>query len=432
VRSHFPKALLPLTVVCAVTATLTATFTGAVTGPANAAQPPRHISYAQWGTKAQFDAGRLAGVRVYNGKLRMDTPAGQRRYGGRSYDYSRWTSPWKHSGFGFTELVPAWAATTPGGSWIEVQVRGISEGGTRTSWDSLGRWSTSDSTFHRTSLGTQRDDLAHVATDTWEANYAGFTSWQLRLTMNRRAGTDSTPRVDTLGAMTSALPQVSTVKTSKPGVAAGITLNVPKYSQMTHAGEYPRYGGGGEAWCSPTSTTMVLAYYKRLPAAKTYAWVKRSYTNRFVDNTARMTFDYGYDGTGNWPFNSAYAATRTGHATVTRLHSLREAERFIKAGIPVVASITFGRGELDGAPISATNGHLVVIVGFTKAGNVVVNDPAAKSNASVRRTYRRGQFENAWLKRYPSNGSMRGSGGLVYIIRDAAHPLPPLTGNTNW
>ena len=80
-----------------------------------------------------------------------------------------------------------------------------------------------------------------------------------------------------------------------------------------------------------------------------------------------------------------------------------------------MASISFGSGELDGAPISASNGHLLVIVGFTDDGDVVVNDPAAPHQGGVRRTYDRGQFEDAWI---PT------SGGVVYVIADEAHPLP--------
>jgi hypothetical protein len=141
-----------------------------------------------------------------------------------------------------------------------------------------------------------------------------------------------------------------------------------------------------------------------------------------------MTYDYGYDGTGNWPFNTAFAATRTEQAFVTRFASLRGVERFIKAGIPVITSLTFGRGQLTGAPIGSTNGHLMVVVGFTATGDVVVNDPAASNKKGVRRTYDRGQFEDAWLKR----GSSGGSGGLAYVVRDAMHPLPARNGATNW
>jgi hypothetical protein len=166
---------------------------------------------------------------------------------------------------------------------------------------------------------------------------------------------------------------------------------------------------------------MVLAYYDALPPARAYAWVGH-HTDPWVDHAARMTYDYDYDGAGNWPFNTAYAAPLAGKAFVTRLRSLREAERFIVAGIPVVASIAFGRGELDGAPISSTSGHLLVIVGFTKGGDVVVNDPAAATRAGVRRVYARGQLERAWLN---------GSGGTTYVIRDAAHPLPS-GKHSNW
>ncbi len=201
------------------------------------------------------------------------------------------------------------------------------------------------------------------------------------------------------------------------------TLNVPRYSQMTHRGQYPKYGGGGEAWCSPTALSMLLGYYGALPKPANYAWVKKGYADPWVDHVARLVYDYGYEGTGNWAFNTAYAAILTGDAFVTRLANLRDAERFIAAGIPLAASISFSRGQLSGAPISSTAGHLVVIAGFTASGNVVVNDPAAATNASVRRVYDRGQFERAWLGK---------SSGTVYVVHNASHPLPARWANRNW
>ena len=168
---------------------------------------------------------------------------------------------------------------------------------------------------------------------------------------------------------------------------------------------------------------MVLGRYDALPPPRAYSWVPNGHVAPWVDYAARTTYDASYRGTGNWPFNTAYAATLTHDAFVTRLRNLREARSFIEAGIPLVASISFGAGQLNGAPISSSNGHLLVIVGFTAAGNVVVNDPAAASAAGVRRTYARGQFEDAWIPK---------SGGLVYVIRDAAHPLPDPAHHSNW
>ena len=67
-----------------------------------------------------------------------------------------------------------------------------------------------------------------------------------------------------------------------------------------------------------------------------------------------------------------------------------------------------------------TAGHLLVIVGFTSSGDVVVNDPAAATASGVRRTYDRAQFEKAWLG---------GSGGTAYVIHYLTHPLPASAGN---
>jgi hypothetical protein len=258
--------------------------------------------------------------------------------------------------------------------------------------------------------------------DTWLTNAsAGVSGWQLRVTLSRPAGSTAAPTVDTVGAVASRLPQVSDVTTSTPrpapNKALGTVLPVPRFSQMTHEGDYPQYDGGGEAWCSPTSTTMVLGYYDALPSPSAYSWVADGHPDPQVDHAARMVYDATLQGTGNWAFTTAYAARRVGRAHVTRLRDLRGAETWIAKGVPLVVSVSFGRGQLTGAPISSTAGHLLVIVGFTRSGDDVVNDPAAATRKGVRRTYDRGQFEDAWLKRYPSGGSMKGSGGVAYVIR---------------
>ncbi len=79
-----------------------------------------------------------------------------------------------------------------------------------------------------------------------------------------------------------------------------------------------------------------------------------------------------------------------------------------------VVSIAIDPGDLDGAPIGSSDGHLLVIAGFQQDGDVVVNDPAADTSKGVRRVYKRGQFEKIWLE---------ASGGLTYVIHDADHPL---------
>lgn len=380
------------------------------TAPASAA-PIRQIDYTQWDTATELRAGTLAGARVGNGG-RVSLPPGTRA--------GRWTSPWTAPGFPLTRLIASWKARTPGNSRVRVDVRGRS-GSSTSSWDTLAVWAEGDRFLKRTSRPAQADDLGSVDVDTWVAP-AAVTTYQLRVTLARRAGQRLSPWIDTIGATASRLPAVSSVPTSEPGQASGIVLDVPGYSQMIHRGHYPEYGAGGEAWCSPTSTSMVLGYYGALPAAAAYSSVPADHVDPWIDHAARMTYDYAYRGTGNWPFNTAYAATLVDRAFVTRLRSLQEAELFISAGIPLVASIAFGRGALGGAPISSSAGHLLVISGFTETGDVVVNDPAAGTDAGVRRTYDRGEFENAWL---PT------SGGTVYVIADVAHPLP-VSPRGNW
>ncbi|MBI5623958.1 MAG: C39 family peptidase [Elusimicrobia bacterium] len=136
--------------------------------------------------------------------------------------------------------------------------------------------------------------------------------------------------------------------------------------------------------CSPTSLSMVLEFWGvKRPTLK----VARS-----VEDATNGIF-------GNWPFNTAAAGAAGLEAWVGRLDSLSELQAEVAAGRPVVVSIGYGKGEMTGAPLHETRGHLVAVTGFTPEGGVVVLDPAAPYPASGRRVYDRRQFHAAWRVR---------------------------------
>jgi hypothetical protein len=298
-------------------------------------------------------------------------------------------------------------------------MRGSTDTGGPTKWYVLGRWAFGDADIHRTSVPGQADADGTVDVDVFEST-AGRTlhAYRLRVTLYRAVGTQVTPALRMVGAMASAVPDRFTVPAGRPAGGDAIALPVPTYSQRVHTGRYPRYGGGGEAWCSPTSTQMVVEHWGRYPSAGQLAWVDPGHADPSVAVAARGTYDHAYRGTGNWSFNVAYAAGYDLVAHVTRLHSLVELESYIRRGIPVITSQSFRAGELAGANYG-TAGHLMVVVGFTGSGDVIVHDPAAATDADVRVVYRRHQFETVWLrtKRHLADGSVgSGSGGIVYLI----------------
>jgi len=335
-----------------------------------------------------------------------------------------WTSSAFAPGFAFTELVASWNADTTATSLVEVDMQASPDGGYWTKWYVMGEWTYDDTSFHRTSVGLQGDNDGTVAIDTFIAGKVPMTSYRLRVTLTRASATDTSPTVRALGAMSSATPKKFAIPTPRAYTgAATLPHAVPQFSQEIHAGQFPEYDGGGEAWCSPTSTTMVLGYWGKYPSTADMAYIPAGYADPQVDYAARYTFDYHYNGTGNWPFNTAYAARYGLDAFVTRLRSLDEAEAFIRAGIPLVASIAVDANKLDGFLFKSSSGHLLVITGITADGNVMANDPASTSDATVPHVYDRGQFEDAWLNH---------SGGIVYVIHPTTTPLPAAPAQANW
>lgn len=404
---------------------------------ARAATDGRDIRLHRFDSATAFLRGQGEGTRVVRDGIELAAPRETRTYvdpfapvaSPATFEVGTWTSPTLQSGFDLTQLVASWNATTPSGTWIEVGVRGRTPDGRRTDWFVLGRWCSEHpeqgGAIHRTSVDGQETEIATVWTDTLATvDDRTLRSVQLRVQLMRRPGTDVTPRVTLLTAMASALPTASSVPVSQPGPARGVVLPVPPLSQEVHAGHYPEWDNGGEAWCSPTSVSMIADFWRRGPSAADTAWVTVP-PDPQVDHAARATYDHAYDGCGNWPFNPAYAATLGLRGFVTRLRSLREAEVLIAAGVPLVLSVSFDAGELDGAGYS-TSGHLLVLCGFDAQGDPVCNDPASHlvpDNGQVRVTYRRDQLENVWLPH---------SGGLVYVLAPPDRRLPAAPDQPNW
>ncbi|MEU6998913.1 C39 family peptidase [Nonomuraea sp. NPDC046570] len=336
-------------------------------------------------------------------------------HGERAWPYTRWTGDERLIGFPATELVCSWTGDAPAGGWLEVELRARTSAGALTGWYVMGRWAEGDTDVHRTSLPGQGDAGGDVAVDTFVAK-APVVAFQARVTLYGVGA-----RVRSLAVMASAVPRRGSVPVSAPGAARGVELDVRPRSQHAHDGHHPQWDGGGGSWCSPVSLAMVLDFWGRGPDGDELAWVADGDPCPAVDHAARDIYDHSYQGTGNWPFNVAYAGRYGLDGFVTRLRSLAELERFVAAGIPVITSQSFKESELPGAGYS-TSGHIMVVAGFTAAGDVIARDPAAPDDGSVRRVYPRAAFENVWLR-------SSSSGGIVYVVHPPEVPLPPSDGN---
>jgi hypothetical protein len=297
----------------------------------------------------------------------------------------------------FDELVPSWNAHTPAGTWIETLAR-VRTDGAWTGWYSFGRWSSDGVAGNRQSVKGQDDDRVRILTDTLKARN-GADAYQLRVSLHSTSLTESPELLLVAAVATTRDP--GSARTANRSIAPA-QLPVPERSQMI-------YPNGGEVWCSPTSTSMVMAYWADITG------------NRNLDPTvpevADGTYDPIYRGNGNWPFNTAYAGAAGLTAFVSRGSSLHDVERWLAAGVPVIASLGWAEGQLTEAPVNSTNGHLLVIVGVTESGDVIVNDPAAdpRRGQRVRRVYNRAGFESLWLSY---------SGGTVYLIYPSDHSAP--------
>jgi hypothetical protein len=174
---------------------------------------------------------------------------------------------------------------------------------------------------------------------------------------------------------------------SAPYAREAMMLDVPALSQYVV--------DGARGWCSPASLAMVHAYHG---------------VRADVEETALAVEDRAYNGTGNWSFNVAYSGSVGLVAAVVFLGNLDHARRLIERDLPVVISYAWKEGELPGAPLPRSDGHLAVLCGFTAGGDCAVNDPAAPG---VRVVYPRAALEAIWLR----------NEGLAYAVAPAGSDI---------
>jgi hypothetical protein len=305
------------------------------------------------------------------------------------------TSPIIKTPIEWNEFVLSWNAVTPAGTWMQFDVQAL-QPGHKTKFYTMGIWSEDTTKHERTTVRGQNDADAKVKSDTLVLNKKAGAI-QVRITIHN-APDQPAPELKSLGL--SFLDTTVKVATLPPNKAAwGKILTVPEKAQNS----YPQEKG----WCSPTSLSMVLGHWSER--------LSRPEMAVDVPEVAASIYDPSFGGTGNWPFNTAFAGKFPGmRAYVSRFSDISELEDWIVAGLPVIISAPYdmlapGRNKTG-------NGHLVVCIGFTENGDVVINDPATnlQKGQHVRHIYKRADVERAWATSHHT----------VYLVYQEGTTLP--------
>jgi hypothetical protein len=298
------------------------------------------------------------------------------------------------------ELVVSWNAVTPPGTGLKIEARPLYANG-RAEFFTLGLWASDNAQHPRESVNGQQNEFGRVETDTLILSESA-PRLQLRITVSETEPSAVELKFVGLSFVNSREP----LKSRRPLKSAwDKTLPVPQRSQLSHA--------DGREWCSPTSVSMVLAYWADR--------LRRPELDIPFPKVAAGVFDPKWTGTGNWPFNTAFAGQFTGmRAYVTRLRDVPELETLTRSGIPPILSVSFDL--LHGKEQDQGGGHLVVCTGFTKEGDVWINDPWTKVDRgeSVHRVVRRDNLVKAWAR----------SRQTVYLIYPADKKLPKMPSIT--
>lgn len=304
----------------------------------------------------------------------------------------QWTSPEVTARFPFVELVPSWNVLTPPdtGACFDVRVRDAASG-KWTDWLYLGSCGRTLTPVSR----TIESGAARVKIDEMLLS-APADAYQVRATLYGFGfGPNVTPTLRRIGVVYSGetRDRVLRAELRPPAPHDGSwarDLGIPFRAQGEPAHPAPLR----PQICSPTSVSMVMQHFG---------------IDRPTVENALAIYDPEYRLFGNWNRAVQHAGSLGLDAWIARYRTWDQVKREIARGQPIIASIRFEKGTFPSAVFDSTDGHLLVIRGFTKHGDVIVNDPA-RSGAGDGAVYKASEFAQAWFD----------NGGVGYVIRPPA------------
>lgn len=358
-------------------------------------------------TAAAFAAGTFEGTRQTEQGTVTLLP------GDRGYPLEgSWTGPVVTTAFPFTELMASFNlnVSTESGGILEVRVRLAGEGG---------------------------DDAAGSGTDGGSTRSADGEGWSPWMYMQSWGKTLSL--VGRVNQFEHGKVAVDIIELTRPAVAYQVRVRLQSfdyevasfpqlrrvsvcYSGQLAAERVPQGTLPKELWardlkvpfrpqgdpaipralwsqiCSPTSVAMVLSHFG---------------VDTPTLHAARSIFDPHYDLFGNWGRAVSFAAEHGLDGYLTRLRSIEQAKAYIAEGVPLILSVRFRKGEVEGFLYEQTAGHLIVLRGFTEDGDAIINDPASREKGDGV-IYKATELEKAWIG---TGSGTAGSGGVAYVIR---------------
>ena len=274
--------------------------------------------------------------------------------------------------FPFDALLISADAVFPGGGSLEAEAQVK----TRDDWSPWFNFGHFEPAGPSASLKGQENAFGKVDVDLLKLNKKA-SAFRYRITLAGAAGKAPVLRLVAAAYTDSQAPYLPAAAAEKPAGFKPVKLRLPRFSQMIQQVNY-----AGDI-CSPVSMAMAFNCLGIKAGAL---------------DTAAAVLDTAENIYGNWYLNTAHAGSRGLYAFFARLNTLEDARAFLTAGIPVIASVTFGPDELTNSPLKKTKGHLLAITGFDAKGRVITNDPAAPDEKTVERVYDRAEFAAAWLK----------------------------------